>query len=233
MGEGFRCRLREREVEVLARVPSPKTCAFLAQVDAYLRRELAGELGGLVRAEQVLPHAYWKLFYPGALGGLVPLDLEAVTEDEVASGRARLYLDPRAQVLVAWPLPGGPEAWERRREQMGTPERLVCEVRGVPVEVSLDLEFVPTLAPEHLRHLLERFLERVSSVVEEAVGHDPGALRVAEFSGTWYLRYQGLSKGVFAVCHGPSWRAVAEGRYRLEVLYKRDSLDLCFFAPGT
>ncbi len=230
-GETQRCSIGGREVAVRSDGPLPDPCPFLARVDAHLRGELGAALGGLTRAERVLPGAYWRLFYPGALDGFVPLDLEAVTEDEVASGRARLFLDPRTRVLTAVPPPEGPGAWRRWQTRMGTPDRLVCRVEGAPVEVLLDLEFVPALRPDHLQLLLEGFLREVTAAVRWATGSDPGPLLRAEHGGTWSLAYGALDREVFAVCHGPDWRAVAEGRYRLEAFHMREVLDLGFFPP--
>jgi len=226
-----RCFIGGREVEVRSDGPLPDPCPFLARVDAHLRGELSAALGGLSRAERVLPDACWRLFYPGALDGFVPLDLEAVTEGEVASGRARIFLDPRTHVLTAAPPPEGPGSRERWRAWVGTPDRLVCRVKGAPVEVLLDLDYVPALRAHHLRLLLEGFLREVTAAVRWATGRDPGPLLRAEHGGTWSFVYGALDMEVFAVCHGPSWRAVAEGRYRLEAFHMRNALDLGFFPP--
>ena len=71
----------------------------------------------------------------------------------------------------------------------------------------------------------------MASAVRWAAGRDPGPLLRAEHGGTWSLAYGALDLEVFAVCHGPSWRAVAEGRYRLEAVHHGDALVLGFFPP--
>jgi hypothetical protein len=226
-----RCLLEAGEAEVLGAPPVADPCPFLARVDAHLRARLGGSLGPLRRAVRAHPDAYWRLHYPGALDGFVPLDLAAVTEREVALGRARLLLDPRTQVLEALPPPGGPGSKARWQARVGTPERLVCAVDGARVEVRLDLEFTPPLAPGHLRRLLEGFLWQVGSAVRWAAGSDPGPLLRAEHGGTWEFAFARLSTPVFAALSGPSWRAVAEGRYRLEAVHHGDALELGFFPP--
>ncbi len=228
----MRCPLGNREVEVLLEGAPPKgACpfaSFLARTDAYLRRELKG-LGPLTRAERVLPNAYWRLRYPGALDGFVPVDLEAVTEAQAGAGRARFFLDPRAHVLALLPPPEGPGAKDRWQIQMGTPDHLICTVEGAPVEVRLDLEFTPALSPEHLRRLLEAFLSQMKAAVRRTMRRDPGRLVRAEYGGTWELFYEGLDEPVFSGLFGPSWRAVGEGRFRLEFIRLGRTATLEFY----
>ncbi len=88
----------------------------------------------------------------------------------------------------------------------------------------------PGLAPCNFCQLVEGFLWHATSAVRWVAGRDPGPLLRAEHGGVWELAFEWLREPVLAVLRGPSLRAVAEGRYRLDAARLGAALELEFLS---